>query len=783
MLFRFCCVGVFALVAWIPSLPLLQVCFAALALVLFFTVFLFFGCSRAASRALVVKCLCVFLLGLWAVVWGQWQLSHQLPASLDGRDFFVTGVIDSLVTRSGPVQRFDLRVESLESLTEGDGETLEGFGVPRKIRLSVYRGPDFYGGQGWRFQVRLKRPRGFANPGGFDYERWLLGRGVGATGYVKLNTPPQEMPQHDSGGRWRSELRLHLLGLVGRDKAAGLLVALAMGDRSLIEPDASQLVQQAGLSHLLAISGLHIGLAAGIGFLLGRWVGGCLAVVMPLRIFGPHVAWLGAIAVALGYAALAGFSLATQRALIMLLVGALWAVVYKNYSPWVGWWVSMLVVLILQPLSLLDAGFWFSFVAVAVLIFQLTRSASSKLQRFYLLVRVQLSLFLVMGALQLYWGMGLSLVSPVANLVAIPFVSLLVVPAILLALMLSAVHTGLSDWVWRLSDQCLHFFWWCLDRLAPWVEQSLFTQDVRTSPESMVLGSLALLIALVPGYYLTRCLAVFTGVFFLLLGQPVSPAHRMVVLDVGQGLAVLVAGPSYSMLYDTGPVYSSTFNAGQAVVLPYLWSAGVRRIDLGVVSHWDADHGGGFESLQQSGLAERWIFSQPYDSSNAVIDSVQSMAPSSLCRRDSVERLGGWTVYHIASGAGGDPNNLSCVLLLEGFGLRVLLPGDIERDRERQLLKHPWLRERVDIVVAPHHGSITSSTSAFVRQMRPRWVVYSAGHRNRYGHPHPRVIERYEQAGAQALSTAEAGAITFEFDGHGGVLVSQFRQSSARYWR
>ncbi|MAZ89796.1 MAG: DNA internalization-related competence protein ComEC/Rec2 [Cellvibrionaceae bacterium] len=818
MLFRFLLFLSFVVVAFLPQLPHWPQLFSFLWGAGLFFLLLCFS-ADADSRCRLLKFSLLVVVACWAVIWGKLQLEQRLASELEGLDLRVEGTILTAKRDMLGRERFDIDVERA---FRADGSAIGDF--PSRVRVSrtttkdfrsasIFRGTEVSGdlqtaagqqdwgaeksdiepgmaGQGWSFWVRLKRPHGFANAQSFDYERWLLAHGIGASGYIKT---AEQYPAHrieflDNGFQlWRAgvaqKLQQHFSS---RPEVVATLVALALGQRTGLNEESQQLIQRLGLSHLLAISGLHVGLAAMFGALMGRCIGALVSAFRPLSNVGLWMGLLFGVVVALGYAWVAGLSLATQRAVIMLLVAAAWFLCYRRYSPWLAWWWSMLVVLVCQPLSVLEPGFWFSFVAVAVLML-LLRERASGWRRWWLVIKTQCLLCLCLTCLQWYLGDSVSVLSPLANLVAIPFVSLLVVPQILLALGMSLISWEGSLLLWQGAYTCLELFWWCLEQCEHRAVETLLPVPRQVTLLEMVLVVVALALLLLPWTYPSKALALLILVAIWWSPTQAARAPNIDVLDVGQGLAIVVSSDDQVLLYDTGPRFSPLFSAGEAVVKPFLTGMGVGQLKVGVISHWDNDHTGGVLVIDREFDVKQWLSSDLVTHARKVLG--EGVAD---CLREQAFQLGAWQVYVLGHSLGDDAsidpvfkkrNNRSCVLLLEYQGFRVLLPGDIERRRELELLAHPRLQQPVDLLLAPHHGSGTSSSAAWVAQLSPRWVVFSAGYRNRYHHPQRQVWQRYLQQGSKAWVTAESGAINVTQDHLGRWKISGYRESHRRYWR
>lgn len=751
-----------------------------------------------------------FCIGLaWGLLTGHNLLEQQLTEDLVGRDLVVTGQISGLPEREVHRLRFDFRVQTIAT---SDGEHISLDQFPRKLQLSWYQ-PRSYGnsridnesvadlpmlaiGDDWQLTVRLKRPRGFVNPAGFDYHAWLLRQGIGATGYVlaqrdnrALHTATTQFHWDD----WINQRRHNLQQWVVQQSDSserGILVALLIGDSALVEKAQWQRMQQTGTSHLIAISGLHVGFLALFGFYLGLLLGKCVQLVWH-RCPALMIAWLSAILCAAFYAALAGFNIPTVRTFIMLSLFYAACLARRNLriSDIFCWALALVVVL--DPLAAFDMGFWLSFGAVSLLLIyfsgRLVIKRSAEPWAGFTLKE------LVMGFVRSQWLMfiGLvlplsllistvSLVAPVGNAIAIPLITFFVVPLLLIGAAVGDVWVGLSNSLLAMAAGAMEW-------LAVFLDGLLELAGVWASPvvafsiNLLPLLVLSLAVIILPRGLLPRQLG-FIGLGVVaslnfLIKPPTTDDLKITFLDVGQGTAIVVQVGSHTLVYDTGPQYSRSFDAGSAIVAPYLYAQGIRTIDYLVVSHWDSDHAGGLKGLLEKVEPRKLLAGEP--------ERVASVAqPLQVChgypawRWQAVE----FRFLMVPTSARNNANNHSCVLLISYGDEHIILPGDIETRVEHQLLYADQVPGKVALLAAAHHGSRTSSGALWVQHTLPRYVVYSAGYRSQHGHPHPQVQARYHAVGSQAINTAESGAAVFRWrDGYMQTVELQ-RQKARRYW-
>lgn len=713
------------------------------------------------------RCIGALLAGVgWAALHAGWALTGQLPPALEGQVTQLVGTVAGLPDVEARRTRFLLRVD-------GDGRQpvpLRG----RLLQLAWYDdfgatevGPrrELHAGARWRFSAKLRAPRGLQNPGGFDAERHALAQRVAATGIVRTGDAPVLAPPRGLDA-WRERVAQRIDVAVS-SRSSRYVRALALGDtRGLDEAD-WQVLRATGLTHLIAISGFHVGMVAGCV----AWLTGLLWWCMPWlarHIPRPQAAALMALAGAFGYAAVAGFSLPTVRTVLMIAVvvaARLW-----RRPAGLGSCLALaaLAVSLWDPLSILVAGFWLSFAGVAWLIWCLPER--THWFKGFLSAQWVATVGLLPLTVMLF-GQA-SAIGPLANLLAIPWWTLVVVPLALLGTALEAVLPGTGVWLWRASGACFDLSW----QLFAWLAESRFA--LWWLPET---GWMALALAMVAALWMLLPRGVpgkwMAGLLWLPLlwpprGLPAIGEAQLQVLDVGQGLSVLVRTARHQLLYDAGPAVRDGFDAGERVVVPALRAQGIGHLDAVVISHGDADHAGGADAVRAVVPAARWLSPPGL--------TLQATSPCVAGRRwqwDGVE----FQFLHPTPAFPYLGNESSCVLRVASRHGTVLLTGDIGEVIEQGLVKRSRALLNADVVVAPHHGSGGSSRPDFVAATQARLVVVSAGYGNRFGHPRADVVRRWQHAGAEVLDTATSGAISIWL-GEGGLQVRERRIWRSHVW-
>lgn len=744
----------------------------AFGLFLFVPVFLF-------TRKRVSRLASAVIIGfLWALWHAHLVLSQGLPKELEGKDVQVEGQIATIPTQRGRKWRFEFEIRRL--VYQG-----RVWPVPKRVVLSWYEASEsLMAGDAWRFTIRLKRPAGFMNPGGLDYERWLFSQRVNATGYVRGGTPPirllttawQDYPLQ----RLRQTVLFSLNQQLADHPVRGIVTALAVGHRAAISPQQWQIFRQTGTSHLVAISGLHVGLIAGLVFFLVSWCWRHLGR-LPLYFAAPRAAAVAAILVAAVYAALAGWSLPTQRALIMVSVAMLALIFQRAVAPGRTLALALLLVLCYDPLAVLAPGLWLSFGAVAVILFVITGHSfrHSLHQRLWAKWgRAQWFVSLGLFPLLITFFQQASLISPLANLFAVPLVSMLVVPLVLLGVAITVLLPQVGTFLLKLAADLLLLMVEGLD----WLAGLPLSQWIAPTPDMFVLclAVTGTILLLLPRAWPLRWFGLILLVP-LVFNRPTLPAQgefNFTLLDVGQGLSAVVQTRHHALVYDTGPRYSQYFDTGSAVVIPFLWQQGIHQVDKLIVSHGDNDHIGGVQSVLAQVPVQQILTSDAKLLNNPL---------SKPCLRGQAWQWDG-VLFQILSppvlNNHSQENNQSCVLHISSPMGAVLLPGDIEVGAERALLQQYSPRDlNADILVAPHHGSKTSSSQAFLAAVRPKFVLFPIGYRNRYRFPNQAVVVRYETFAPEFFDSASHGAISFTA-GSDGLLQSPvtWRQQQQRYW-
>ena len=705
----------------------------------------------------------------YATLHAQLRLADRLDARLEGRVLELRGAVVSVPQGDRRLLRFRFAPANLD--------------LPRLLELTWYDATFRpRAGERLSLQVKLRRPRGLANPGGADNDARMLREGIGASGYVRA----AESLGRRAADAWRHPV-LVARGAVaeavqralGDRPAGGIVAGLSVGLQDALSRTQWQQLARTGTSHLMAISGLHNAMVAAIA----AWSGARVQRWRQRRgATGARrdAAVLAGTLAAVGYSLLAGWSVPTQRTLWMIVLAA-WAVRTRRQGSVVdGYAACVGGVLLLDPLALLAPGFWLSFGAVAAILLATAGHVRAPgAVRSYLAVQLAVTVGLV-PVLVGSFGQ-LSLVAALVNLAAIPLYTLLIVPAVLVASAMAVAAPAAGDPALRLVAALIDATWPLFAVPAQWPHSSWAVAGLPPAGWlAMLVGVLAALLPLPLRGRLAGAVIVVALCGWRPERLPPSTA-RVEVLDVGQGLAVFVETRHHALLFDAGPSFRSGTDAGQLVLLPYLRYRGVDRLDVLVASHDDDDHKGGAGSVLD-GLPVRAVVAGP--SIAELRDGAGRPVPLGRCRRGERWTWDGVRFSWVHPGAAHyeRDNDSSCVLLVEAGEHRTLLTGDVEGVAEGEIVAR-GLSGPLDLVVAPHHGSRTSSTPAFVAAVRPDWVVFTVGYRNRWGFPARPVVERWRAAGARTIETSASGAVEFVTQaGRPLAAPRAWRSAHHRFW-
>ncbi|MFV9614860.1 MAG: DNA internalization-related competence protein ComEC/Rec2 [Gammaproteobacteria bacterium] len=837
----------------LPSLSLSVVLLLSLILLyLLFTNSKYISACRL-QITLIFLFIGLILLGiLVSSFYAKQQLSYRLDEGLIGKNLLVNGFVSSIPASHSDVQRFEFIITELSAFkTDGSRINLKRIHqkTPRKIRLSWYYGRPVRAGEKWQLEVRLKPPHGFMNPGGFDYEAWLFQHGIDATGYVRKSALNQRQPDvplslslsalmqpinkiRQSLSQKIETIAANTLlsnqpGIDYKSDQTGsfsLIKALAIGDKSSISNQQWRVLTNTGTSHLMAISGLHIGLAAFFAYLLIRRL--VPAFVMK-RIPAQHIALSGGLLVALLYAMVAGLSIPTQRAIIMLFVLSVMMLIRRNHRPLDALGFALVLVLLLDPLAVLSVGFWFSFSAVAVIFITLNSSrpgannvltGKSKNAWYHLVwfkvssvlkqwIRLQLLITVFLLPLSLFMFQQVSLVSPVANLLLIPYVSFLVVPVVLVGIVCVFVLPGLAEVLFRLAASLLDFIWPLLTYLAElpyalWVRGDVdivklllltmamlllyFSRELSCYIESHLRQRNLRQINQQRAVWSLRFIACVLFFPLFITTKPTFSAgeYQLTVLDVGQGSAAVIQTENHVAVFDAGAKFSDKLDAGSSVVLPYLRSQGIQFLDYLIISHGDADHIGGAQVILDA-HPETSLIGQ--DIEKLVASKKQACVAGDKWQWDGVDFVflspataglsnGNSSTRHVKR------NNQSCVLKVSSTAGSVLFTGDIEKRTEQQLLIGYGRQLDADVLIVPHHGSKTSSTPAFITAVDPEISIFSVGYKNKFKFPNDKVMARYERMEGTLLQTDKSGALSITLNNKTALVSEKYREKVRKYW-
>ncbi|MDR3478769.1 MAG: DNA internalization-related competence protein ComEC/Rec2 [Gammaproteobacteria bacterium] len=705
----------------------------------------------------------------WCLWFAHFQSAWQLDENWEGKPLSASGYIASIPDKNIRGTSFLFALKELQY----ENKKIK---CHSKIRLTWRNEKEtLHVGDGWRFVVHLKKTYGTLNPGGFDYEAFALQEGIRANGYVVTKFPSMHLSSHwyrYSIDRVREFLKEKMAVNLAASNTSQWITALTIGERHDINQADWQVLRNTGTNHLMAIAGLHIGFMAAFAHFIVAFVWRRiprLTLILP----AVHAGAIAALIMALTYSAMAGFSIPTQRACLMLSVFLITLLQRRNIASWHAWSTALLCVLLWNPLSVLTESFWLSFGSVALIIYGVGgRLAPGGL--WWKWGRIQWVIAIGLLPLSIWLFQQFSFISFVANSIAIPWVGFIVVPLCFIGCFTLFFSAKAGGVILGLADKILNVLW----SILAWLSHVPGMVWYQMVPSHWIL--LAALVGILfllspigfPGRYL--------GLIWLLpliLFKPHAPKMGeawLSVLDVGQGLAVVLQTEKHVLVYDAGPRLSTTYDMGESVVVPFLHAIGAKQIDMMVISHGDNDHIGG---------------------ANAVIGqfpvlSIKTSVPEKLPNANYCLRGMSWRwdgvdfsfIYPTAENLNLD-NDSSCVLRVTIGKRHILLTGDIEKWAEKELVANQRSELSADILVAPHHGSKTSGLESFIEAVHPNYVLFAVGYRNRYHFPHQLVVEKYRHLNVSAYETARTGAIQFHINADDTIaLPDLYRAQHLHYW-
>ena len=710
---------------------------------------------------------------LIGAAWTMWRadlaLSQRLPAALEGQDVVVTGTIRGLPRVQDDSTRFDLAVQTADQA----GHALAISGV---LRLSWYdTAPAIAPCERWQLHLRLKRPRGLIDPGAFDFERYALSEGITATGYVREDAGNRAIGERGlCVDRLRARISQGIADTLGPGSSADVLRALAFGDQQAMDEHEWAVARATGIPHLIAISGLHIALFAGFGVLLVRllWK---LAPHLTLRWPAPLIEAAASLSFAIAYAAIAGLGLPTRRALVM--IGVLLAANFarRARAPVHGLAFAVIALLALDPLCVLSAGFWLSFVGVAWLMFCLGGRGERK-HWWREMVGAQGVASLGLLPLTIWFFGQSSLIGPLANLIAVPWVCFFLLPITVVGALLQLVLPGIGAPLLQLAGFGMQGLWWLLERMAAWPGALWYFPEPGVWALMLALFGAAWV--LLPRGMPARGLGLFLFLPLLLPARPplAEGEFEALMLDVGQGLSFVVRTRDHALIYDAGARFPSGFDLGDAAVVPALHAIGVTHLDRLIISHGDNDHAGGTAAVLAAFPGVPVSSGEP---ERLFVPALQCLAGESWNWNGVTFRI-----VHPHEPLSVRNNDRCCVIEVRSGDNALLLTGDITSAVEGEVAAAlapvvPHL-----VLQTPHHGSKTSSGAAFIAALDPQSALVSAGYRNHFNHPNPAVVARYADAHVDLLNTAQTGFVDFLFAPDAlPRVIERGRVDRHPYWR
>jgi competence protein ComEC len=695
---------------------------------------------------------------LWSYIFSFNIFNTSVPQQHHNKYTLTTGIISSLIDKNKQRDRFIFK-------------TIKPF--KSKLRLSIYgkNRPNLKVGQKWQFSVKIKTNNSYQNEASFDYEKWLFTNKINATGYINSQKPYKFIEQTSENilNQIREKIKIKLKNITSNLEFSGLFNALLIGDKSSIKLQNKQILTKTGTSHLSVISGLHLGIIASITFLIFNAILSRLKFItnnIPVVVITAFIT----IFTTFFYMALAGFSTPTVRAFIMIAVFMLTIISKRNIFKWQIYFLALFVVLVFNPISVLEVGFWLSFIASGIIVYfiNFNSNASSVNHKIWQTIYLQLFISILMSPIVLWFFGELSIFSPIANIIAIPIFSIIIVPFSFIALMLAGFE-NLSFYIFNLLDIILHYLFDFLEFISNDKVRISYFLDNTWLFSAFILGVIFLLLH---NKLHLKFLSIIIFVVIFTFKKPVN--NHLHILDVGQGSSAVFAIKNNAIVFDTGNKFSSGFSLGSAVVVPFLKAKNITNIEKIIISHKDQDHKGGLDDILDFYKVNEIITSE----NNKCLEenSWQSIGLSSGL---SIGLNVSWSFDIFTTDNKFKGNNKSCVVKINNGKKSILLSGDIEKEAEKYLLKKYGDKLKSDILIAPHHGSKTSSTIEFLKVVNPKIAIFSAGFQNSFKHPAKAIIKRYKDLGIKIFSTSCSGRISVNLN---DLSIIEYRKDNKKFY-
>ena len=734
---------------WLPKLQIVWL----LPIALILSITLFSKINKNIRSISIIMGLCLGFV--YAIIVGINVKSYQLK-----------GVPDSYINIIGKVSNLPIIKNDKVKFSFEISEIQENIHL-KKILVSWYNSNEkVVAGQIWNLNLKLKPIHGYKNPGSFDYSKWLFRQGYDATATVKKAALLAESSADISSKvhLFRAKIATIIDNNFHSTRVQALIKALTIGDKSQISYQDSQLFQTTGTAHLIAISGLHIGLIAFVGILFGRIL---FFVFANERFNRFKYEAIFAIGFAMIYALLAGLSIPTIRALIMVTVFSVAHASKQQIGRWQTWSIAMLMVLLIDPFGVLDIGFWFSFGAVAVLMFAFN-GRNNKGAKAIAFIKAQVVILIGLMPLMVIVFKQINLLTPFVNILVLPLASLLLIPLTFASMFVYTFSDAMAEFLFYLVEKLAVYLFMILDYMQKFDFLSIGVKNINSYTVTALV--IAMFILLLPKLFRWRFLALilFIPLFLKKQGHLQYNEFQINVLDVGQGLSVVVSTKNHSLVYDTGAKYDTGFSLATSVLIPFLQHQGMETVDKLILSHKDNDHAGGVEELISS-FPDMQVLDVMGDYSDCQFPSSWDW--------DGVH-FSIYSPFELLPYLG---NNSSCVLKISSKNGSILLTGDIEEPVEYRLTKKFPHHIKSDVLLVPHHGSRTSSSKAFIKLVAPKVAVNSSGFANQFNHPHPLIKQLYLDQGIIFYDTQTKGMIKLVFKDH-DIKIQQYADVYPHFW-